>query len=110
MSQVLERPSPTQQYTIRPLGAALGAEVLGLDLAQPVGAGLIQLMKEALNQYGVLCFRKQNLTEPQQIAFSELWGRWRISRKRTRPLRPPRSTTWPMFRPKVSTCRKPTTA
>ncbi|MDB5944135.1 MAG: hypothetical protein JWQ13_3701 [Ramlibacter sp.] len=74
MSQVLERPSPTQQYTISPLGAALGAEVVGLDLAQPVGAELIQLMKQALNQYGVLCFRKQNLTEQQQIAFSRLWG------------------------------------
>jgi taurine dioxygenase/alpha-ketoglutarate-dependent 2,4-dichlorophenoxyacetate dioxygenase len=74
MSQVLERPSSTQQYTINPLGAALGAEVLGLDLAQPVGAELIQLMKQALNQYGVLCLRKQNLTEQQQIAFSRLWG------------------------------------
>jgi alpha-ketoglutarate-dependent taurine dioxygenase len=74
MSQVLERPSPTQQYTIGPLGAALGAEVLGLDLARPVSAELIQLMKEALNQYGVLCFREQNLTEQQQIAFSTLWG------------------------------------
>lgn len=74
MSQVLERPAPTQQYTIHPLGAALGAEVLGLDLAQPVSAQLIQVMKQALNQYGVLCFRKQNLTEPQQIAFSRQWG------------------------------------
>lgn len=74
MSQVLERRASTQQYTISPLGGALGAEVIGLDLAQPVSAELIRQMKEALNQYGVLCFREQNLTEPQQIAFSTLWG------------------------------------
>lgn len=74
MSQVLERPAPKQQYKIHPLGGALGAEVLGLDLAQPVGPDLVRQMKDALNQYGVLCFRDQNLTEAQQIAFSELWG------------------------------------
>lgn len=75
MSQVLERPSPmTQQYTISPLGVALGAEVLGLDLAQSISAEVIQSIQEALNQYGVLCFRKQNLTEPQQVAFSRLLG------------------------------------
>lgn len=74
MPQVLERSPTMQQYTINPLGAALGAEVLGLDLTQPVGPDLIQRMKDALNQYGVLCFREQNLTEAEQIAFSKLWG------------------------------------
>lgn len=74
MSQVLERPASTHHYTINPLGSVLGAEVLGLDLAQPASAALVQQMKQALNQYGVLCFREQDLTEPQQIAFSRLWG------------------------------------
>ncbi|WP_332826312.1 TauD/TfdA dioxygenase family protein [Ramlibacter sp.] len=74
MSQVLEHPATTQRFTITPLGSALGAEVVGLDLAQAVGAELIERMKQALNQYGVLCFRDQHLTETQQIAFSRLWG------------------------------------
>ena len=74
MSQVLERPTLAHPFKINPLGNALGAEVLGLDLAQPAGPELIRQMKEALNRYGVLCFREQDLTEDQQIAFSRLWG------------------------------------
>lgn len=74
MSQGLERPTLAHPFKINPLGNALGAEVLGLDLAQPAGPELIRQMKEALNRYGVLCFREQDLTEDQQIAFSRLWG------------------------------------
>ena len=38
MSQVLERRVTARKYTITPLGFALGAEVVGLDLAQAVSA------------------------------------------------------------------------
>jgi taurine dioxygenase/alpha-ketoglutarate-dependent 2,4-dichlorophenoxyacetate dioxygenase len=59
---------------IRRLGPALGAEVLGLDLAQPLDEAGLARIRAALQQHHVLCFRDQALTGEQQIAFSERFG------------------------------------
>ncbi len=70
MESTLER----QPLTIRRLGQALGAEVLGIDLSQPVDDKTMEALHAALQAHGVLCFRDQKLTEAQQIEFSKRWG------------------------------------
>lgn len=60
--------------TIRRLGPALGAEVIGVDLARPLDAPSFAGLRAALQEHHMLCFRDQSLTEPQQIAFSERFG------------------------------------
>ncbi|MGE5202922.1 MAG: TauD/TfdA dioxygenase family protein [Acidobacteriota bacterium] len=63
---------------IRPLGKALGAEVRGLDLSQPLTPATWAAIRAAFLQYQMLAFRDQALTEPQQIAFSEHFGRLQV--------------------------------
>lgn len=70
MESTLER----QPLTIRRLGLPLGAEVLGIDLSQPVDDKTMEALHAALQAHGVLCFRDQTLTEAQQIEFSKRWG------------------------------------
>ena len=63
-----------QQLEIRPLGDALGAEVLGLDLAAPLSADDFQRLHEAHLKYHVLVLRDQRITPAQQVAFSRRFG------------------------------------
>src|SRR5690349_18583980 len=63
-----------EQPAIRRLGVPFGVEVTGIDLARPVDAATFDRLRAALQKHHVLCFRDQNLTEAQQIAFSELFG------------------------------------
>jgi taurine dioxygenase len=65
-------PSPTLQ--IRPFDAPLGAEVLGLDLAQPLGDDDFARIHRAHLAHHVLVFRDQRITPAQQVAFSRRFG------------------------------------
>jgi len=62
------------EVVIRRLGPALGAEVIGIDLARPLDQAGFARIRAALQLHHVLCFRDQALGEAQQIAFSELLG------------------------------------
>lgn len=59
---------------IRPLSPVLGAEVIGLDLRQPLDEAMRRRVFDAFLRYHVLCFRNQSLSKDQQIAFSEQFG------------------------------------
>ena len=63
-----------QDFEIRPLGAALGAEVIGVDLARPLSHGDFQRIHQAHLDHHVLVFRDQRITPAQQIAFSRRFG------------------------------------
>lgn len=63
-----------KDVSIRRLSPALGAEVLGMDVSKLITESEVAHLREALNEYGVLCFRDQHLTEEQQIEFSRRWG------------------------------------
>ena len=67
-AEIVARPLVTK------LNPALGAEITGIDLSLPVSPEQIQEFRDALDTYGVLCFRDQKLSEQQQIAFTEQWG------------------------------------
>ena len=75
MSMVLDaRPQAGQNFTLRPLSPALAAEVIGLDLRQPLDAATRDAVYAAFVRYHVLCFRDQALNKDQQIAFTQQFG------------------------------------
>jgi taurine dioxygenase len=60
---------------IRPLHPALGAEVLGLDLAHDLPDDEFRAIRDAFNRYSVLVFRdQQKLTPARHVAFSRRFG------------------------------------
>ena len=65
-------------FEIRPFKAPLGAEVLGLDLSQPVGDDDFARIHRAHLDHHVLVFRDQRITPAQQVTFSRRFGRLQI--------------------------------
>ncbi|MGB9991512.1 TauD/TfdA dioxygenase family protein [Massilia sp. SM-13] len=65
-------------FAIRPFDAPLGAEVLGLDLSQPVCNRAFLRVHDAHLKHHVLVFRDQHITPQQQIDFSRLFGKLQI--------------------------------
>lgn len=59
---------------IRPLAVALGAEVIGADLARYEDDAQFACIHEALLRYSVLAIRDQHITPPQHIGFSRRFG------------------------------------
>ncbi len=60
--------------TFTPLTEVVGAECHGVDLSQPVGDKLIEMISSALGESGVVLFRDQNITSQQHIDFSRKFG------------------------------------
>ncbi len=63
-----------QDFEIRPLDAALGAEVIGLDLDRPLSPEDFRRIHRAHLDHHVVVFRDQRITPAQQIAFSRRFG------------------------------------
>jgi taurine dioxygenase len=68
------------RFEVRPSSGALGAELLGINLAQPLGAEIGADIRHALQEHGVIFFRDQRLTPEQHIAFAERMGPININR------------------------------
>lgn len=60
--------------TAIPSGAALGAEIRGVDLSQPLDDATVRRLDDLWLEHEVVCFRGQHLTPRQQIAVSERFG------------------------------------
>lgn len=67
------------RMSIAPTGAALGAEVRGVDLARHLDAATFGRIEEAFNRYGVIFLRDQRITVEQQIAFARRFGEVEIN-------------------------------
>jgi alpha-ketoglutarate-dependent sulfate ester dioxygenase len=59
---------------VRPLTTSLGAEVHGVDLAEPLDDGTVAELRAALLAHRVLFFRGQHLDHDRQIAFGRRFG------------------------------------
>src|SRR5246127_1208614 len=73
---------------IIPTGAALGAEIRGVNLAKPIDDDTFAVIERTYNEYGVIFFRGQQITPQQQVAFTRRFGeiefnifgeRWSVS-------------------------------
>ena len=59
---------------ISPVSGALGAEVAGVDLSEPMTKQALQEIKSAWLEHQVLFFRDQTLTPDQHVAFTKNFG------------------------------------
>jgi alpha-ketoglutarate-dependent 2,4-dichlorophenoxyacetate dioxygenase len=50
------------------------AEVSGVDLTQPADGRTVAALRAAFDEHSILVFRRQDITDEQQIAFSEHFG------------------------------------
>lgn len=65
-------------FAVRPLTAALGAEIIGIDFDQPVTETLFRSVYGAFLKYQVLLFGFQNLPPARQVAFARHFGEVQI--------------------------------
>jgi len=65
---------------VRPVSTAVGAEILGLDLADTLPHATIDAIRRALFEHGVVFFRDQKLTPEQHVAFAQRFGAINVNR------------------------------
>ncbi len=59
---------------LRPLHPTIGGEVSGCDLTRPLTPDQAAAIEAGMDQYAVLVFRGQNITDEQQVAFTRNFG------------------------------------
>jgi taurine dioxygenase len=62
------------ELRIRPVSSALGAEVSGVDLSQPLDDAAFRKIEQAWHDGLILLFRGQDLSEEEQVRFGERFG------------------------------------
>ena len=67
---------------LQALHPVFAAEASGIDLTQPLSSANLHAINAAMNQYGVLVWRGQPLTQEQQLAFAGSFGPLDIGLKR----------------------------
>ncbi|NKB19232.1 MAG: hypothetical protein GKS01_01695 [Alphaproteobacteria bacterium] len=60
--------------TVRPMSAYTGAEIFDVDLREPLEEQAYLEIRQAINDWGAVFFRAQNLTPAQQLAFARRFG------------------------------------
>jgi alpha-ketoglutarate-dependent 2,4-dichlorophenoxyacetate dioxygenase len=60
--------------TIRPLHPVFAAEVSGVDCRRPLNSEEVAAIEEAMDEYAVLVFPEQDLSDAEQIAFTRHFG------------------------------------
>ena len=78
MSQTATQPSGLH---FRVLNPAVGAEVIGLDVTQPIGAEDAAALRDAFRRHHLLLVRGQSPTTAQQTAFADVFGRVTLREK-----------------------------
>ena len=79
---------PAPDYKLiapRPLCGALGAEIAGVDLSQPLSGALFAEIEAAFHEHIVLVFPGQHWTPAQQVAFTGRFGPVEEHPLRSRP-------------------------
>lgn len=70
----------TGTIEVRPVSGALGAEIHGVDLSEPLSEEDFSDIRQAFWDHSVIFFRDQDLTPEQHIAFAERWGAINVNR------------------------------
>ena len=66
---------------VTPFPAALGAEVTGIDLRQPLDQAATAALRAAFDRYMMLCIRDQELSEEDQLRAASCFGKVHVRRK-----------------------------
>jgi alpha-ketoglutarate-dependent taurine dioxygenase len=66
---------PYSHIEVRKIAGALGAEVGGLDIAQPLADAAVAEIRRAFLEHVVIFFRNQKLTPQQLLEFAQRFGR-----------------------------------
>src|SRR3954469_16853873 len=61
-------------FTVTPLTPSIGAEISGIDLAEPIDGAIRERLSHALAEYLALVFHDQSLTPEQYLAAAEAFG------------------------------------
>ena len=72
--QAVQDVAEAAQWEIRPLSGALGAEVLGVDLAAPLDAAAMAALRALWLRHQVIFFRDQRLDSDQFLAAARRFG------------------------------------
>ena len=64
----------TPKMSVKPLSAACGAEISGVDLSKPLSREQVDAITEAWNKYLVLVFRGQEVSQDDQLRFAAYFG------------------------------------
>jgi taurine dioxygenase len=67
-----------ENISVAPLAGALGAEIGGVDLAQPIDDETFAEIRRAHGEFHVIFFRDQNITPEQHKAFGARFGEFDI--------------------------------
>ena len=62
------------QLNVRPIAGALGAEILGVNLATDLDDDMFMPIHQALLDHCVIMFRDQDISPQDQIDFAKRWG------------------------------------
>jgi len=60
--------------SIRPLHPVFVGEVAGVDCGTPLSPAEVAAIEAGMDQYAILVFREQNITDEEQIAFTRHFG------------------------------------
>ncbi len=64
----------SNSFDVKPIAGALGAEVYGVDLSDPLDDVTFERIHQALLDHCVIVFRDQDITPDEQLAFAKRWG------------------------------------
>jgi taurine dioxygenase len=62
------------EFDVRPLAGHIGAEIVGVDLTQPLDDAVVDAIRATLLRWKVVFFRDQRVTQDQHIAFGRRFG------------------------------------
>ena len=65
---------PYRLIEVHPVSGALGAEIRGADLSRPLEPDLLAEIRRAFLDHLVICFRDQELTPREELAFARQMG------------------------------------
>src|SRR6267378_5136137 len=74
MTATTPHTTAAKPFTVRPLSPALGAEIQGVDLRDPIDEALKQKFLDTWHHYLVILLRDQLLDEDAQVRFAEMFG------------------------------------
>jgi taurine dioxygenase len=73
-SPASDRTPASAGIAVRPLSAAIGAEIIGVDLREPLDDATFAQILSAWHKHLVILLRNQKLTEEDQVRFAERFG------------------------------------